>query len=103
MQHKKIHSEEKTFACDECDKAFTCLSGLVTHMSTHTEEKLPESRQWIVVKGQCIPLKQELEEKAGSILVKQENDVVKVQCLPLKQELEENANSILVKQETLFV
>ena len=33
------------------------------------------------------------------LIIKQENHVVKGQCVPIKQELEENASSIFVKQE----
>ena len=56
-----------------------------------------------MVKGDSLPVKQELEGKGSSILVKQENIIVKGQCLPIKQELEENSSSILVKQENLDV
>ena len=49
----------------------------------------------LVVRGQCLPIKQELEEENGSgILEKQENLVVRGQCLPKTQESEGKANTV---------
>ena len=59
-----------------------------------TEPQSSEPRQWIVVERQCVPIKQELEENASSILLQQENLVVKGLCVPIKQDLEGNATSI---------
>ena len=121
-----------------CHKIFRTSFQLNRHQSTHqrpsthtTEPLFSEPRQWIVVKGQCVPVKEELEENSSSTLVKQENvvlrglqchPIIKVvnentssvvyekknldvneMCVPIKQELEEKASSILVKQENLDV
>ena len=88
------------------DTTYSTSSLLKQHEKTQgrvtvhkTDERLSDPRQWIVIKGQCIPLKQELEENASSVLVKQENHVVERQCLQIKEESEEKACSIFVKQE----
>ena len=62
-----------------------------------------ELRQWIVVEGQCVPIKQELAENASGILVKQEHLVGKRQSSQILviDKLEENTSSIFVKQENL--
>ena len=68
-----------------------------------TEPQLSEPRQWIVVKGQCVPIKEELEENSSSTLVKEENVFLIGQCLPIKQELDENTSNISFKQEHIGV
>ena len=56
-------------------------------------------RQWIVVNGQCVPVKEELEENSSGTLVKQENDFPREQYLPINQKLDEDASSLLSKKE----
>ena len=56
-----------------------------------------------VLRGQCLPIKQELDESASSFLFNQENPAVNELSGPIKQGLERNASSILVKQENLDV
>ena len=54
-----------------------------------SEGTLSEPKRWVVVKGQCLPIKQELEKNVSSLTVKPENLVGNGECLPIKQELEE--------------
>ena len=49
-------------------------------MKSHSEQtpdtKGPESvepRQWVVVDGQCVPIKQETNDNTDSLAIKQEN------------------------------
>ena len=49
-------------------------------MKSHSEQtpdtKGPESvepRQWVVVDGQCVPIKQEMNDNTDSLAIKQEN------------------------------
>ena len=99
-RHKRLHSGEIPSQCCECDEAFTHASGRVSHMQTptgegpfqfdkrnrkqhqltyqksptdNTEPQSSEPRQWVVVDGQCLPIKQELEEYASRVIVIQEN------------------------------
>ena len=102
----RSHTGEEPFQCGMCNKTYRTSSHLEEHQSTHQrlsthniEPQLSEPRQWIVVKGQCVPVKEELEENSSSTLVKQENVFLRRHCLPIKQELDENASSILFKQE----
>ena len=37
--HRKMHSGEKPFKCDHCDKAIVLNSSLTSHQITHIEEK----------------------------------------------------------------
>jgi len=43
-KHKKIHTREKLFKCDECGKNFTRKHHLDTHKKTHTRETLQVCR-----------------------------------------------------------
>jgi uncharacterized Zn-finger protein len=38
--HKRIHSKQKPFACDQCQMTFTQLCSLKRHRQLHTGEKL---------------------------------------------------------------
>ena len=141
VEHKRIHSGERPFQCNvssglikhtripnvetsfQC-KAFTLPSGLVQHIRTPTagsllhcdktssdlnqckkthqrpsiqniEPLLSEPRQWIVIEGQCVPIKQEVGQNASSILEKQDHLVVRGQHFPIKQDLDDkNASSM---------
>ena len=35
-EHMKLHSGDKPFKCKECQKKFSCKSGLTKHTITHT-------------------------------------------------------------------
>ena len=70
-------------------------------LSQRIEPQPLELRQWIVVEGQCVPIKQELAENASGILVKQEHFVDKRQSSPIFDKLEENSSSIFVRKESL--
>ena len=35
VRHFRIHTKEKPFKCEECDRAFTVKSTLITHMKIH--------------------------------------------------------------------
>ena len=39
FQHERTHTEEKTFGCTKCDKAFNQSGTLKNHKRTHTGEK----------------------------------------------------------------
>ena len=74
------HTVERPFECDHCQEAFITASYLEQHMASHVDQTLhtsgPESegpQQWVVVKGQCVPIKQELDDHVGNYHVKQEN------------------------------
>ena len=101
--HMKTHTEEKPVQYDVCDTIYRTSSHVKRHQSTHqrhtTEPQFSEPRQWIVVQGQCVPVKEELEENSSNTLVKQEEFVLRGQCLPIKQELDESASSFLFNQE----
>ena len=56
-------------------------------------------RQWIVVKRQCVRVKEDLEENSSGTLVKQENVFPREQYLPINQKLDEDASSLLSKEE----
>ena len=87
---------------DKCNRTFRAPSHPKQNQLTYqkastdkTEPQLSEPRQWVVIDGQCLPIKQELEENASRVMVMQE----KGECLPIKQELEENASRVMVMQE----
>ncbi|KAK7795156.1 hypothetical protein U0070_009701, partial [Myodes glareolus] len=43
--HKRTHTGEKSYACNQCDKAFARLSSLKSHKRIHTGEKPYECNQ----------------------------------------------------------
>ena len=98
----QTHSVDGPPQFDKCNKTGRAPSHPKQHQLTYqtastdnTEPQLSEPRQWVVINGQCLPIKQDLEENANRMIVKQE----KGQCLPIKQELEENPIKVIVKQE----
>ena len=105
VQHISTQTAGSPLQCDKTNETSYLKQCEKTHQmrSTHKiEPSLSEPRQWVVIEGQCVPVKQEFEQNTSSILEKQDNHVVRGQCLPIKQELkEENASSILEKQDNL--
>ena len=97
----QTHTGEGPIQFDKSNKTGRAPSHPKQHQSTYqmsstdkTEPQLSEPRQWVVINGQCLPIKQELERNASRVIIKQE----KGQCLPIKQELKENASKVIVKQ-----
>ena len=39
VNHKYVHSGEKSFLCVKCESSFKRMSGLKSHMKTHRDEK----------------------------------------------------------------
>ena len=102
----QTHTGQRPFQFDNCNITGRAPSHSKQHQLTHqkssidnTEPQSSEPRQWVVISGQCLPIKQELEGNACKVIVKQE----KGECLPIKQELEENASGMIVKHENLDV
>ena len=101
---------ERPFECDHCLERFTTASYLQQHMASHVEQTLhtsgPESvgpQQWVVVKGQCVHIKQEKKVDTSNLSIKQENqdmsNVVKEQCVPIKREKKDDTSNLSIKQE----
>ena len=76
VSHMQTHTGEGPFQFDKTDKA---LSHPKQHQLTYqkastdnTEPQSSEPRQWFVINGLCLQLKEDLEENAGEVIVMQE-------------------------------
>ena len=70
----------KPFQCEYCHKTFKINAYLQRHIKSHLKQTLhtsgPESvepQQWVVVEGQCVPIKQEKDDNTDTQAIKQEN------------------------------
>lgn len=45
MKHIKIHTDEKLYECNECEKAFSSNYELTVHLRIHTAEKPCECKE----------------------------------------------------------
>ena len=100
-QHRRIHSLVKPFQCEYCHETFTTTSYLQQHMKSHIEQALHtsgpgsvEPQQWVVVKGQCVPIKQEINDETDSQVIKQEDHDI-----PIRPEMLDIATKVSIKQE----
>ena len=114
-QHNKIGTNKRSVnkrsvQCENCPKTFTISSHLLRHKRLHCKQtphtKAPESvepQQWVVVEGQCVPIKQEKKDDTTNLSIKQENQdmrtVVKGQCVPVKRKMTDDAGNLPIKQE----
>ena len=53
-----------------------------------------EPQRWVVVEGQCVPIKQEKNDNTDAQAIKQEDHDI-----PVKQEMIDSASSLSIKQE----
>ena len=98
----RTHTGQISLQSNKCNKTGRPSSHLKQHQLTYqksstdnTEPQSSEPRQWVVISGQCLPIKQEMEENTSKVIVKQE----KGECVPMTQELEGKASSVIVEQE----